>query len=534
MKQIKTIVVVLALIALIFPVTIINRLVHHDELITLPEKVKWIDGATGRKIPMAEHDGRGNWRGCSQATSREYQFRTEDGLWIVCDYPEDSISLAYIDLRQKVGTVWGSPNALDPGYSDDIKGISKHSDGHIAVIFQPDFGSHALVLGVLSNKGWIQDPVILEYEDVTDVSVLRWKGDSIEIVYERAHRGKWGDRAKDTEYFSPVFMTVDNGQVKKRNVHLMDSVLCNEGNFVCHQSCNFYWNDGKWHSVYGKVEDNNTHLVIDELGNMKVVESEGMCLKNHYKKDVFDKSYLGSIQNLMVYHDFLEDKHRYVVKSLKGEFDQVEKPKLHWKVNSNSSWFRLDENSMEREYLWKVPDDRYLIYSRQYPSLEDASNWLYTMRSSNNRFLVTGIGDAQDNINDVKFASDFELVSRIDSRHCGSLVEGIPIPKKEGGFWLVTNKGCYLDFDKDLNRLNPRSVIDHLETRGSRRLDINEPQHLYKMIWVLLGLPILIFAAWLFSIACSFNLYKSILKSLIFYLATAVVCWFQVYSLLLS
>ena len=526
MKQLKTTVIVLALIALIFPVSIIYRLVHQDELITLPEKIKWIDGATGKEIPLAEHDDKTDWTGCSWITASEYKFRTDDGLWVACDYPTDSsTSMAYIDLRQKVGTVWVFPSGIEPYYSGTILGITRNEDGEIAIVFRSDNDAFDFYLAILDKNGWIQEPVLIEMADVSKVFATRWKGDSVELIYE--HSSLNSDET--FRGYTLKFAKFSNGSIEKKPINSIPDSLCMEGAYDCFRSCKVFFEDGKWHSVYRrhyKSQSRRGYLIVDEHGNTLEVDEEGLCPSGRRIDRNFDQSFMGAITDIYVYRNLSRDDHRFVVKNLKGEFEKKGKPNPSWEAYHSASWFRLGGNSLAREYLWRLPNNDNLILSRKMPSLKEPSNWLYTIDFPGDQLLIA-MGDSQG------IPDKANIVSVVDNYYCGYLVAGVPVPKPEGGFWLVTSQGCFLDLDKDLNRLNSLSVIDHLNTGGGWRFNAYEPQHLYKVIWIIIGLPILLFISWIFTLIFTENKFKTILNGLVIYLVSAGICWYQVFSLLL-
>lgn len=67
---------------------------------------------------------------------------------------------------------------------------------------------------------------------------------------------------------------------------------------------------------------------------------------------------------------------------------------------------------------------------------------------------------------------------------------GAFLPRPGGGYHWVTGAGGYVTLDAQLRRVDPRSLVYHLRTRGSAGDAIDEPSHVVALGWLLFGLPL--------------------------------------------
>jgi len=181
------------------------------------------------------------------------------------------------------------------------------------------------------------------------------------------------------------------------------------------------------------------------------------------------------------------------------------------------SWLDSSVNGLIHRPLWQPPRFGQNIIARVY-----GDGWLITELNSN--ALIIKIINA----NGVTVKSN--IVAKDGS--CGRLDLGFPIRREDGGFWLVGPYGCQINLSKDLKRLDPYSISDHLRSRGSISLSRNERIHMSKLIWVLAGLPfsLLIFygiARWRKKTAV-----WAITTTTVFYSSTASILLYQLWPLL--
>jgi hypothetical protein len=147
-------------------------------------------------------------------------------------------------------------------------------------------------------------------------------------------------------------------------------------------------------------------------------------------------------------------------------------------------WLEAADTGFERRPMWQLPQGAFSL-ARPF-----GDGWLAVASREDH---------AADDVVVRQFDAAGELrrsraVARAPGYSCGEIRVGVPIAGEDGDFWLMSRDGCHLKLSSELERLDPYSLVDHLRARGSYNLDWDERQHVYKLLWVLGGLPLCLLA----------------------------------------
>ena len=525
MFNLKNMLLIFICAALLLPLSIFYRVLYFHDVPTLPRKITWTDVITGDVIPVKETDDSTDWRGCSHI--KGYRFLAGEKIWLICDYPEGNASMALIDPTRLEGKIWKIPNELELPAPWYLEGLAYHQDGKLAIVYNPNGKIRKLAYAVIDDSGWVVEPKRIEDEGNSRLKAVIWEDNTLEIVYH-----SYKPRSGDESYYSPNLISIDGDQITNRKSHPIKSKFCKIDRYNCVWPCKVFSKGGKWHSVYQRHQLDglpHSYLIIDEEGGEdELLGNELHCPAGHYLPGGFlETSVLGVLDDKSVYLYVGDNtKQTYSMTNRQGGIELLIPIHEGWNTFSSNHWFTLDSQTLKRETLW-LTDERH-VYARPNPeSLENPNDWLFTKNEGHN--LLAWFGDYDEASGET---SDKKYIAKSDDYYCGDIEKGIHFKNSAGGYWWITDSGCYLELDQNFNRVDGLSLYKHLRSRGGRGLEIDSVVPVYQFYWVLLGLPVLLGLMWMYSRWNSKDLYKNYMWGTLIYLTSGLACWSKVYPLL--
>ncbi|VAW74056.1 hypothetical protein MNBD_GAMMA12-2734 [hydrothermal vent metagenome] len=475
------------------------KLIFHSNWITGPNYIHWKFG-DGSELPdkiKASNLKRKYW-GCGRVLGSK-PLRSGNIVWTACGLSGiDEVSIARIDAKTRTGILWPFPDTLK---LRRLLGYALSANGDLVLAYLD--GSSRLLFGIVNKNGWVVSPVLLPNTDRSSFIALSWVNNRAELLYMNRERYTVGivkskkgpnlkkiDRhtqsavGRSTVVARPIIIaSVNHKKLQLRKLPLADAACQVEfkgkKTWAC-KTCNVVYKKNEWHTIVKINTNTQPNQYVEVTGSGKIIPSaQQHCWRNASR--MLNASVFGVIQAA---YSSAQDKNSMKTMTLDGKLVNDPRPaRKHWKPVYTNSWLETAKSTLELRHkpLWITgnADKEHGEYSRLARAYRDG--WLVTdywkgklrLQILNTKGVIT-----QSNVV-AKLGNCRELHS-----------QGIHITRPDGGFWLLSPYGCQINLSKDLQRLDPYSISDHLRSRGSINLDRNERIHIKVLVWVLFGLPV--------------------------------------------
>ena len=461
----------------LFLVTIL-RILDHSSWVTGGQHLTWIDGQTGEVIPYKWEDESSDWTGC---ISSDQQVQTDDGIWIECDHfksHRDGI-MAFLDPKSKTATLWEPHPQLS--YLS-IHGMDLNENGDLAITYLTHAGEYEYAMGILSKAGWVLEPRTLPLREWSYLKSTVWINDRVHIFFQES------PTAPDYSTSLIVIRVDRQGNVSPRQLPNHDE-LCTDP-FRCDSyPCRVFFKDNQWQATYKRwlreaPDGAHDYLHLQQDGEIIITDTKGICpLPYSYMYSDYHSPNLGLVEDGLSYYLF-DGEHNYRQRS-DGEFEKIQTQKSSWKVWGN--WFIDVTPGLQHQLKWYLPQEDYPQVAFPYKN-----QWLYMDRSVSAYTISSAFIEKHQS----KIPPTKPIVRGSD---CDGLTNGTLLPKDNGGLWLVSHNGCFIELDENLERLDPLSIYEHLVMGGSWNRSWNDVENVYMVLFLLLGFPLFLFVPWLIN-----------------------------------
>lgn len=441
------------------------KVLHHDRWLTLPHRMTWVDDK-GAKIEAGPGAA---FNGCYRDIRAGFVV-SEAGYWVSCLHrtgDNQKSAFALFDPAAKTARLaWSFPTLLDVRWT---KGLMPGPNGTLGLVMQAD---GQLVAAVAGPQGWLVPPTHLgPANSNAELHGLRLSKDTLEVAIT-PHAGTRADLSIPSE----VVSLRPGTPASKRPIPL-ERAGCDATDHRCSL---FY--------AYAPSGDHAWHYLIASYGTGQTVEL-----------DVDEQGKKTPIRGGTLSGDLRLDA------AVAGITDWFESTSLRLQPDGSivdappppASSAKLLANTSGYDFVVK---DGHLERLRRY-WVDGEMAFLHVVGE---RRIVTRLEKVAPNVGvpGTPAYEDVQLIledvtnansprrTRVARIHdCGDLWNGMILPA-EGGYLLIAPSGCYVEVNHDLERTDPRGIMEHLLTRGSMYEHWEEPWHAWYLAWVLFGLPL--------------------------------------------
>lgn len=472
------------------------RLARYRDWNTGPHRLHWVY-EDGSPVPP---DPNGYWKGCQPNDIGLDALLHAGRLWTMCDDPVvgENIGYAVLDPENRRGRIFRLTRELRP---INTIALARAGPDSVAIVFRVDSLSEGgLAYGVLGPGGWVVEPSRVPESEAARVLAFVPEGDGFALFVEP--RGWVLDGTTAAAW---KFVGLKTLSVEKKFPGPIDCGKCRVACGVVPSKTGYriaYWNEGR-HRAYG-----------------------------------FDGEFVVSDTELCAPYEFMADNVHFGVlrlpnRSALGEADAV--------VRSREGILRPDPPPSLpglEPFFFRTFEFTDGVLVRRRSWLLKRSETELARRLDSERWLLSPPTEALNDTLELRVSDDQlkvqqrRVVARAPSFNCGELWGGHTLADGDGGFFLVSQAGCVLRVDSELRRLDPYPLLGHLRARGSLSPSWDEREHEWKLLWILLGLPVLVIPALLLARARRFPKERSLRVATVVYLASAAWCAIALQSIL--
>jgi hypothetical protein len=485
---------------------VLVRLIDRPDWATGANRVTWIYG-DGTPVPK-NTDEDWPWPGCRPRDSGLNTLRHDQALWTAYKssrtFNEKNEGFARIDPSSGIGTVWRFPENVPHIYT---VGLAIGPNKEVAIVYWTNGLFKDLALGILDGKqGWVLKPQIIPNSYGGSVLVTSWVSGKLTVIYQCIILD--GDEIDSSvslpEKDSIWKITYDAGKIHTKRLILPDHSAGKGSALVCRA----IFRDNAWFLAFESDHDGQLYF-LKEDGTFRMAENTGLScedLRSNAETAAFGITTVGAPVSLRV--------QEAMDLTIDGDAKPLPPPlNDSWRPNYSRSWLASGRYGLSRYPVWYTNEEHEGIARRF------NGNWLmlYERDSNTGPFFKARLLDAEGN---ERLSRRIALATSFESEE---LAYGVPISRKEGGFWLVSQEGAYAAFGEDLRRLDPLPVFQHLRTEGSWRLDENKWIYIMAFLWILAALPVCLFIAFVMARLLLKEIYRGLCWGGAVYLIVA--CW---------
>lgn len=491
---------------LVAPLLVIVRLIDYPQWATGANRVTWMFG-DGTAVPLNE-DKDWPWPSC---------FPSDVGLTVLCHdnalwttyrsrkgNSQNNLGFARIDPATGIGTVWRFPKDVR---HIGTTGLATGPNQEVAIVYWANELHKELALGILDReKGWVYTPQIIPNSYGGRLLAASWVSGRLTVIFQVyiLEREKNDATAPLPEQLSVWKATHDAGKTDVTRLKIPESLTGR----INHYACRAIFLDKAWHLVY---EDDSTCqlLYLKDDGTFRMSDDPNLsCDDLSYNAETAAFGITGTASRVFLRKDGAMDL------TIDGKAIPLPSPLNDgWESNYSKHWLESGAGGLTRYPFW-FTDNEGGGLARRFDG-----HWLIISLSD----TIAGTlfkADLLDEEGNERLSRKLSLATSFESE---GLAYGVPISRKEGGFWLVSQEGAYAAFGDDLRRLDPLPISQHLRTEGSWRLDEDTRLHIFEFYWILIGLPVCLLFGVLMAKALRKEIYRGFCWGSTAYLLPT--CW---------
>lgn len=370
----------------------------------------------------------------------------------------NEMGFAWIDpIHGEAKIAWPVPEALHPFVP---LGVATRGPDTFAVAFLLHTGPvRGYSVGIAGRDGWLRAPApVLSWPESPPGEVgipillgMAWSDGELELVFTHpSGEDPFGDRQ------APDVVRVPAEGAPRITPH---PYRCERCTVVGAVQDEHGWN------ILARGSERDVTLIVDPQGAALPAPGALAWWGEFGAGSLADRAALGTLWGRATPSTVVErDGSRHPIESAPiADFTPL-----------HTERFELVEGTVRQHLLWYLPQDEFRTLAQRVAG----------------RTVVTSTPSQDD---ELQLVGDDP--SRLHPALHGSLTysfrAGHFLPRDDGFVWVAAD-GAYVTLDRNLQRTDPLSIVQHLRTRGSAGSFLDEPRHVWLFGWVLFGLPVVL------------------------------------------